>query len=319
MTDIFAGVENRFLLQHVKQPFLKITFALFIGLFLIWPADARQKQTSVADLKTEIEQFLDSLEGTFAVWFQHLDDENLHISINPDTLFHAASTMKTPVMAELFRRAESGDFDLADSIQVVNLFYSIVDGSEFQLDLNPDGDDPFERKVGEMATLFDLNHAMITYSSNIATNLILQLVGVEKTTETMRKLGAERIEVIRGLYDMKAFELGLNNRTTAQDLGIIFEKIARKKAVSPAMDELMIEVLKDQFYRDVFPVHLPDNVVVANKTGFITGVVHDSAIIFLPDGQSYVLIFLSKNLPDNQIGTAGGAEISRMIYQYLTQ
>jgi beta-lactamase class A len=319
MSDFYKSAENPVLFQHVKQVFMKMIFLVFISLFLFQPSDAQQKQKSIGDLKIEIEQFLDSLEGTFAVWFQHLNNQNLHISINPDTLFHAASTMKTPVMAELFRRAESGDFHLTDSIQIQNRFYSIVDGSEFQLDLNPESADPIERKVGEMATLFDLNHAMITYSSNIATNLILQLVGAEETTRTMRNLGAERIEVIRGLYDMKAFDLGLNNRTTAKDLGIIYEKIARMEAVSPAMDKLMIEVLKDQFYRDVFPVHLPDHVVVANKTGFITGVVHDSGIIYLPGGESYILIFLSKDLPDNQIGTAGGAEISRMIYQFLTK
>lgn len=295
-------------------------FAILISLVSAGPSEAQHGHghEPVSELKNQAENFLNSREGTYAVWFRHLGDESLFFSINPDTLFHAASTMKTPVMMELFRRAELGEFNLSDSVIVENRFYSIVDGSEFKLDLNPEGDDPFERKEGDLATLFDLNHAMITYSSNIATNLILQFVGAEETTQNMRKIGAERIEIIRGLYDMKAFERGMSNRTTARDLGIIFEKIARKEAVSPAMDELMIEVLKDQFYRDVFPVHLPDDVVVANKTGFITGVVHDSGIIYLPDGQSYILIFLSKDLPQNEIGTETGATISKMIYEYLT-
>lgn len=270
-------------------------------------------------LKAEIEGYLADRDGTYAVWFQHLDNSDQRIEINADTLFHAASTMKTPVMVELFRRAELGEFDLQDSIKVENRFYSIVDGSEFQLDLDPESADPFERQAGEMATIYDLNHAMITYSSNIATNLILQLVGAEETTETMRELGAERIEVIRGLYDMKAFEKGLSNRTTARDLGVMFEHIARGTAVSPEMDSLMIEVLKDQYYLDVIPSKLPGDVVPANKTGFISGVIHDSGIFYLPDGQSYVLIFLSKDLPENRLGTETGAEISRMIYDYLAQ
>ena len=286
-------------------------------LLLLSAVITQQNDKPLSVLKEEIGRYLDENDGTFALWFQHLDDESLHISINPDTLFHAASTMKTPVMVELFRRADLGDFKLSDSINVENRFYSIVDGSEFQLELNPEGNDPFERKVGEKASLFDLNHAMITYSSNIATNLILNLVSAEATTETMRRLGADRIEVIRSLFDMKAFDMGLSNRTTARDLGIIFERIARKEAVSPEMDELMIDVLKDQFYRDVFPVYLPDDVVVANKTGFITGVIHDSGIIYLPDGQSYVLIFLSKNLPENEIGIKAGAVVSKMIYDFL--
>ena len=268
-------------------------------------------------LEANVENHIAEEEGVFAVWFQHLQNPELRFSINADTLFHAASTMKTPVMVELFKRAESGEFDLSDSIKVENKFYSIVDGSEFQLDLDPESDDPFERREGEIATIFDLNHAMITYRSNIATNLILQLVGAEETTQTMRELGAENILVLRGLYDMKAFDQGLSNRTTARDLGIIFERIANGTAVSEEMDSLMIEVLKDQYYLDVLPEYLPDDVVAANKTGFITGVRHDSGIFYLPDGQSYVLIFLSKDLPDEDRGRDVGREISLKIYEWL--
>lgn len=289
---------------------------LLIALFIV---SACSSQKSVDQLKADIENHIAEEEGTFGIWFQHLQNPELHFSINADTLFHAASTMKTPVMIELFRRAEAGEFDLSDSIEVENKFYSIVDGSEFQLDLDPDGDDPFERRVGEMATLYDLNHAMITYSSNLTTNLLIRLVGAEETTQTMRELGAENIRVLRGVEDLKAFEQGLSNRTTPRDLGIIFEHIANGTAVSPEMDSLMVEVLKDQFYKDVIPAKLPDEVVTANKTGFITGVRHDSAIVYLPDGQSYVLIYLTKNLPDGDRGTEIGTEISRMIYDWLSE
>lgn len=289
---------------------------LLIALFIV---SACSSQKSVDQLKADIENHIAEEEGTFGIWFQHLQNPELHFSINADTLFHAASTMKTPVMIELFRRAEAGEFDLSDSIEVENKFYSIVDGSEFQLDLDPDGDDPFERRVGEKATLYDLNHAMITYSSNLTTNLLIRLVGAEETTQTMRELGAENIRVLRGVEDLKAFEQGLSNRTTPRDLGIIFEHIANGTAVSPEMDSLMVEVLKDQFYKDVIPAKLPDEVVTANKTGFITGVRHDSAIVYLPDGQSYVLIYLTKNLPDGDRGTEIGTEISRMIYDWLSE
>jgi beta-lactamase class A len=279
---------------------------------------ACSSQESVDQLKADIENHIAGEEGTFGIWFQHLQEPDQFFAINEDTLFHAASTMKTPVMIELFRQAEAGEFDLSDSIEVENKFYSIVDGSEFQLTLNPDGDDPFERRVGEMATLYDLNHAMITYSSNLTTNLLIRLVGAEETTQTMRNLGAENIQVLRGVEDLKAFDQGLSNRTTAKDLGIIYEHIANGTAVSAEMDSLMIEVLKDQYYQDVLPEYLPDDVVAANKTGFITGVRHDSGIFYLPDGQSYVLIFLSKNLPDEDRGRDVGREISLKIYNWLT-
>jgi len=288
-------------------------------LFALFFVSACSSPKSVDQLKTDIENDISGEEGTFAIWFQHLQNPDQHFAINADTLFHAASTMKTPVMIELFRQAEAGQFDLSDSIKVENKFYSIVDGSEFQLTLNPDGDDPFERRVGEMATLYDLNHAMITNSSNLTTNLLIRLVGAEETTQTMRDLGAENIQVLRGVEDLKAFDQGLSNRTTAKDLGIIYEHIANGTAVSTEMDSLMIEVLKDQYYQDVLPEYLPEEVVAANKTGFITGVRHDSGIFYLPDGQSYVLIFLSKNLPDEDRGRDVGREISLKIYNWITE
>lgn len=294
----------------------KLTY-YFLLLILLAGCTTNQPQTA-GDLKQKIEEHLEKQEGTFAVWFSHLGQPELQLAINPDTLFHAASTMKTPVMVELFKQAEQGRFNLSDSILIENRFYSIVDSSEFQLDLDPNADDPYEAKVGEMATIYDLNHAMITYSSNIATNIIIQMVGAEETTQTMRELGAENIEVLRGVYDMKAFNRGLSNRTTARDLGIILSHIASGTAVSAEKDSMMIEIMKDQFYKDVLVAGLPDDVVVANKTGSIDGVEHDSAIVFLPDGQTYVLVYLSKNLPDDIRGREIGAEISEMIYEFLS-
>ena len=276
-----------------------------------------QADSDISELKSDIENYLSQQEGTFAVWFKDLQDENRQFAINEDTLFHAASTMKTPVMIEIFKQTEAGKLSLDDSILVENRFYSIVDSSEFQMTLSPESNDPIEKKVGEMATIRELNHAMITYSSNLATNILIKLVGAEETTETMRELGADRIQVLRGVEDLKAFDRGLSNRTTAEDLGIILEHIANGTAVSPEMDRKMIEVLTDQYYRDIIPAKLPDDVVVANKTGSITGVEHDSGIVYLPDGSSYVLVFLSKNLPENEKGRKIGAVVSEMVYEFV--
>lgn len=283
---------------------------------LLFLAACNHQNSSVDELKSEIEALLAAEEGTYAVILSDLNNPELEIAINPDTLFHAASTMKTPVMIEVFRRADAGEFSVYDSIRIDNTFQSIVDGSDFSLDLDPESADPFERKEDEMATIYDLTHAMITYSSNIATNLMIQLVGAEETTQTMRELGAENIEVLRGVYDMKAFEQGLSNRTTARDLEIIFRSIANGKAADRDSGQLMIDILTDQYYRDVIPKYLPDEVIVANKTGSISGVEHDSAIVYLPDGRSYILIYLSKNVPDDEHSRDVGAKISEIIYDY---
>ena len=158
---------------------------------------------------------------------------------------------------------------------------------------------------------------MIIASSNLSTNLIIELVDAKKVTQTMRELGAKDIQVLRGVEDGKAYSKGLNNTTTAYDLQIIFEHIANETAVDKLSSEKMISILSDQKYNEIIPALLPKNVNVAHKTGSITGVQHDSGIIFLPDGRKYVLVLLSKNLKDEKEGVKVMAEVSRMVYDLI--
>lgn len=292
-------------------------FSILFSILLFWScSDSPQ---TINDLESEIESVLENEEGTYAVFFKDLNNSDLQITFNPDTMFHAASTMKTPVMIEVFKQAEEGRFSIYDSIEIENKFYSIVDSSEFSLELDPNADDPYESMVGETATIYDLTHAMITYSSNIATNLMIDLVGAESTTESMRELGADSIQVLRGVYDMKAYNQGLSNRTTARDLAIILESIADGDVVDAEASQLMLDILEEQFYKDIIAGNLPNEVVVASKSGFITGVRHDSGLVYLPDGRSYLLVYLSKNVPDEKRSVATGAAISKMIYDFYME
>jgi beta-lactamase class A len=297
---------------------MKIHLTLSI-LFLFALLSCNSEPQTIGDLQSEIESVIENEEGTYAVFYKDLNDPELQITINPDTMFHAASTMKTPVMIEVFKQAEEGRFSIYDSIRIENRFYSIVDSSEFSLELDPKADDPYEAMVGETATIYDLTHAMITYSSNIATNLMIDLVGAENTTQSMRELGADSIQVLRGVYDMKAFDLGLSNRTTARDLAIILESIADGDVVDAEASQLMLDILEEQFYKDIIAGNLPEEVRVASKSGFITGVRHDSGLVYLPDGRSFLLVYLSKNVPDEERSITTGATISRMIYDFYME
>lgn len=298
----------------MKTLLLSLSLLSFIALI-----SCSSKPQTFDELTSDIEELLENEEGTFAVAFKDLNNPDNQFYMNADTLFHAASTMKITVMIEVFKRVEADQFSIYDSITIKNEFTSIVDGSTFQIDIQEDSDDPIEHMVGEKVSLYDLVHAMITYSSNIATNIIIEMVGAEETTQTMRDMGAKNIQVVRGLYDMKAYDQGLSNRTTARDLAIILENLAHHKYLSEESNEMMIDILTDQFYRDIIPQNLPDDLIIANKTGFITGVRHDSAIVYLPDGRTYVLVFLSKDLPDEDRGREVGATVSEMIYDFYVR
>jgi beta-lactamase class A len=160
---------------------------------------------------------------------------------------------------------------------------------------------------------------MIIQSSNLATNIVIEKLDAKNVTQSMRALGAKDIQVLRGVEDTKAYQKGMNNTTTAYDLLLLFQKMAEGETVSESASQEMIKVLLDQKHNDIIPAKLPQNVKVAHKTGWITGVRHDSGIVFLPDGRKYVLILLSKGLQDEKAGIAAMANVSEMIYRQVAR
>jgi beta-lactamase class A len=274
---------------------------------------------SLTDLKTKIKNEFASIEGTFALAFSDLSNSENEIFINEGETFHAASTMKTPVMMELFKQANENKFSLNDSVLVKNEFKSIVDGSPFSMNIDRDGGEKFYKNLGTKQPVIDLIKDMITFSGNLSTNILIELADAKKVNETMRSIGANDIQVLRGVEDMKAFEQGLNNTTTAYDLMLIYRALGEGSFVSEKACEEMIEILMQQKFQTKIPALLPDDVKVANKTGSITGVSHDSGIVFLPYGRKYVLVILSKNLSDMKAGSDAIAKASRYIYDYMVQ
>lgn len=274
-------------------------------------------QKNLEVLKQNIENELASTSGTFAVAFQEVGNNENKILINETIIFHAASTMKTPVMIEVFKQAGEGKFSLDKSIIVKNEFKSIVDGSSYNLDLSSDSDDKLYSLIGQKQKIYDLVYDMITVSSNLATNLLIELVGANKIYQTMKKLGLENLKVLRGVEDIKAYELGLNNTTDALSLMKLYLLIAEKKILTEKNCDAMIKILLDQKFNDKIPKYLPSDVKVAHKTGSISRVEHDSGIVFLPDGKQYVIVVLSKDLDDATKGRETIARISKLIYDYI--
>ena len=252
-----------------------------------------------------------------AVWFEDLARRDT-LSIGADVAFHAASTMKVPVMIELFRRIDGGTSSLTDEIFLQNAFESMVDHSVYTLDPKDDSDSLMYTLVGANVSLRELNDRMITLSSNLAANTLVQLLDPAKVTATAHALGARDMQVRRGVEDSKAFEKGLNNTTTAHDLGALLAAIERRKAASRESCDSMKSVLLRQAFHDEIPAGLPPGTPVAHKTGWITATLHDAAIVYPKNRGPYVLVVLTRNIPTQTVAQALIAGISREVYEYAT-
>lgn len=269
---------------------------------------SNKKQT----VTNQINEAFAKTKGNFALAFKDLQTGD-EILINGHRMFHAASTMKTPVMIEIYKQAEEGKLSLSDSVLIKTEFASIVD-STFALSPSDDSEQELYTMAGQKRPISELVYKMIILSSNLATNILIEYVGAKNVTQTMRDLGANEIQVLRGVEDGKAFRAGLNNKVSANDLMIIFAAIASGKVTG---SDDMIRILLDQKFNDIIPAQLPKEVKVAHKTGWITGLHHDSALVFLPDGRKYVLVLLSDELEDEEEGVKTMATVSKMIYDYI--
>jgi beta-lactamase class A len=238
--------------------------------------------------------------------------------IRADTVMHAASTMKVPVMVQLYRDAAAGSFSLDQGLMVVNHFSSAVDGSPFELVPSEDGDSTLYKRAGERVPIRELIHLMITRSSNLATNILISLAGPDRINSTMRSLGAKRMSVLRGVQDIKAFDARMINTTTARDLATVLVAIETGKAADArSTREMRDHLLADEF-NDRIPAGVPAGVRVAHKTGEITAVAHDAAIVYPPGRKPYVLVVMTRGITDSSRSAALAAEISRLVYAHAT-
>jgi len=257
-------------------------------------------------------------QADFAIAFEDLSTGQ-QFFFNEHESFHAASTMKTPVLIETFRLIAAGRLSLEDSVLIHTDFISIADSSSYRLDSADDSEKDLYGLAGRRLPLKQLLYKMITESSNLATNLVIELVGAKNVMATMRAMGAMDIRVLRGVEDNKAFAQGMNNTTSAYDLMLLLRSIASGTAVDSGASRAMIRILLDQHFKEVIAGNLPDNVRVASKSGWITGSVHDSGIVFLPDGRKYVIVLLSRGIADHGLAVEIGAAVSKIFYDHMVQ
>lgn len=283
------------------------------------PSEPQQSAPTLAELDASLRAVVVASGAEVGLYYRSLEAEGDSLSLSPDLRMHAASTMKVPVMMQLFLDDQEGRRGLDEPIPVTRTFRSIVDGSAFDLPPESDSDTTFYGRVGTEAPARELVDRMITWSSNLATNILIEVAEPERIGALMSEIGADSMSVLRGVEDIKAFEAGLSNTTTARSLGAVMAAVYGSERFSAESREGMIEVLARQHFTEGIPAGVPDGVRVANKTGWITGISHDAAIVYPGDAPPYVLVIMVRGHPDEDQGAAMTAQLSGLVWEYHTR
>lgn len=274
-----------------------------------------------AGLEAEVRRIIRAAAGDTAevsVAFMDLQSGD-SLLIDAHTRMHAASTMKVPVMMELFRRAGVGEISFDAPIRVRNEFISIADGGTYALSAGDDSDGSLYQRIGGDVPMRELVERMITRSSNLATNILIAEARPDRIARTMERIGARDMHVLRGVEDNAAFRAGMNNTTTAYALMRVMRAVQDPAAVGNDAAREMQAILARQEFTEMIPAGLPTGTRVANKTGNITRIAHDAAIVYPPNRAPYVLVVLTRGFADANAAAGVGRDVSRAVWSHVTR
>jgi beta-lactamase class A len=274
---------------------------------------------TVSSLRMQIEKIAhDAGAEQVGVAF-HDDETHQSWSWHGDLWFHAASTIKVPVLLAVYEAIEQQRFLPNSRVHVRNRFLSVVDGRPFRVPQGREANADVHAAIGRMMTVHELAEHMIVTSSNLATNLLLDLVGIEAARASLTRLHLSGIDLQRGVEDEVAWEAGINNRVTAAGLCDAMRLIEEGKAISTEASKAMLDILHQQRFRSGIPAGLPEDARVANKTGEISTIAHDAGIVYLDGRDAYVVVILTEWAPDVDGRQETIARISRAVYEYMTR
>lgn len=281
---------------------------------------ALERQPSRRDSEP-LRQRLEALEreaGANALAVAVYDTESGEdFGMKADRWFHSASTIKVAILLGVFGAFHRGTLFPQSRVHVRNRFYSAYDGHAFRVQSDRDANSTVHSSIGKTMRVGELAHHMIVTSSNLATNLLLDLVGVEPIQRLLDEFGIEGIDLRRGVEDERAFDHGINNRVTARGLASLLQAIVDHRTFTPELSDGMLAILHEQEFRSGIPARLPKGSRVAHKTGEISTVAHDAGVVFPPDRKPFVLVVLTEWDPEGGKRMNLIARTSRAVYDHF--
>jgi beta-lactamase class A len=223
------------------------------------------------------------------------------VSIHADMLFPAASLAKLPILVEVARQAEFGLLSWKKRYAVPDTARVASDGVLADL------------SAGLRPELFDLAHLMITISDNTASNMLLDIVGMDAVNMTMQQLGLTSTRLERRFLDFEARKVGRDNWTTARDMALLLTLFCTD--LLPGKEKMLKMLLRQNDYT-ILSAYWGEHVPFAHKTGGLEGIIHDAGILYPQDPaiRPVIIVVMTEGQADEPLTRYTLARIGRIIY-----
>ncbi|MBC5804017.1 MAG: serine hydrolase, partial [Candidatus Eremiobacteraeota bacterium] len=265
---------------------LPLGFAFALGPL---PVRADVEPPPLAALQDQLSALSSHAPGRVGIAVEDLAT-GLTSGVNASTSLPAASTIKIPVMVEVFKEMERGSLDLGSVVH--------LEAHDRDWGWGAMADAP----AGTSRTIQQLLWLMITQSDNTATNMLIRRVGRTHINATMVNLGLHSTHLgdyIRSETDTIRYAL----RTSPRDMVALLDRIARDTLIDPWASREMLLILAGQTHNGLLPAPLPKNVRIAHKTGSLHDTLNDVGIVYR-DQEPYVIAVMTTELPDLDRGRA---------------
>ncbi|WP_027625304.1 serine hydrolase [Clostridium lundense] len=257
------------------------------------------------ELKEKISDIINENKGDVGVVVKNLNTDST-IMINEEEVFPSASTIKLVIISTLMKEVSKGIMKLDDKIVLTNKCKCGGDGILKELN------------DGKSFTLKEIATLMIILSDNTATNILIDLLSMEKINEMAKELNLPNTQLRRKMMDSEAARMGRENVTTAKDMCHILELIYKGKVVSEEYSDIILDILKRQQVGGRLNLYLPEEITIAHKTGDLDKLEHDVGIVY-HQHCNYIICVLTKNVETNKDGREIIGKVSLQVYNNVEQ
>ncbi|MFJ7951744.1 serine hydrolase [Lysinibacillus sp. NPDC096418] len=255
-------------------------------------------------MEREIRQMLQKSPYKVHLFVKDAETNHYFIGERLDDAFSSASLIKVPILLAVLDDLEcnNGSLDRVITISPESwVDFSVI--SEQRLD---------------SITIYELLVWMIVTSDNTATNVLIDLIGMDTLNKYFRQIGLKQTKIQRKMMDFERLAKSFDNMTTARDMAHIFTRIYRTELLTPSFSSLVIEILSRQRVYDSLKRYLVDDVKMAHKTGGLDTVDHDVGIIY-SDTKDYIIGVFVTEVTDNTDAKQLIGRISKVVYEHLVK
>ncbi|MCF7907522.1 MAG: class A beta-lactamase-related serine hydrolase [Candidatus Omnitrophica bacterium] len=283
-----------------------IILVIFLFLALFFGFKLSQKQKLFYEIREAIAQEAEKSSINYSLFIKDLAFPRVNLSYRVSESIPAASLLKVPILAVAFRATAEGKVTLDQTVVIEKKDITGGSGKLKAMSL------PYS------LTFVELLEFMISISDNTATNKVINLLGADYINTIFKELNLTSTSLSRKMMDFSRRSQGVENYTSAADIGLILEKIYDRKLVNREFSDIAMDLLKNQKVNDRIPRYLPDEAIVAHKTGLERGVVHDAGIVFSPAGD-YIICVLVEGEKDYRKAKKFIAQSSLLAYNLYSK